>query len=314
MRHQDYQLAQQLRHGLESYAQHIRPLAGVQNAAYCDALIEQFIESIRRIRYITRISERDVSNNRADPSSDLFDPERAAVLHKRQGRLDEAFWLVFLSVHFGKPRRTGWRLVRDVYGQLGSGNNWNWAQTSANPAEFRQWLSTNLATLKGADGITRRFGNHRKYQSLHPYAASGTGAAVESYVDWINQFGNHDMLIQDAAIQTGGAPRTMFDYLYRSMNGVISFGRTAKFDYLTMLGKLGLAPIEPGSTYMQGATGPFDGAKLLFSGNTAANLSRSDLDTRLIQLEAYLHVGMQVMEDALCNWQKSPGVFRPFRG
>lgn len=98
------------------------------------------------------------------------------------------------------------------------------------------------------------------------------------------------------------------------MNNVISFGRTAKFDYLTMIGKLGFAPIEPGSTYMQGSTGPFKGAVLLFSGHTTAALSRADLDAWLIQLEAHLHVGMQVMEDALCNWQKSPGVFRPFRG
>lgn len=314
MRHQDYQLAQQLRQGLELYGQQACPLAGIQNAAYCDTLIEQFIESARRIRYVSRISQRDVSNNRADPANNMFDPERAAVLHNRQGHLDEAFWLIFLSVHFGKPKRTGWRLVRDVYGQLGSGAYWDWAQTSFNPTAFRQWLSTNLATLKGGDGVIRRFGNHRKYQSLHPYAASGTGDAIESYVNWVNRFGTHDMLIQDAAAQTSGTPRAMFDYLYRSMDDVISFGRTAKFDYLTMIGKLGLASIEPGSTYMQGATGPFKGAKLLFSGNTTTYWNRTDLDTKVIELESYLHVGMQVMEDALCNWQKSPGAFRSFQG
>ena len=56
----------------------------------------------------------------------------------------------------------------------------------------------------------------------------------------------------------------VFDYLYRSMDAVASFGRMAKFDYLTMVAKLGLAPIEPGSTYMPGATGPLSGARLLF--------------------------------------------------
>lgn len=65
---------------------------------------------------------------------------------------------------------------------------------------------------------------------------------------------------------------------------------------------------------MDKATGPLTGAKLLFGGNPTANLSCSDLDARLIQLEAYLNVGMQAVEDALCNWQKSPGVFRSFRG
>jgi Alpha-glutamyl/putrescinyl thymine pyrophosphorylase clade 3 len=100
------------------------------------------------------------------------------------------------------------------------------------------------------------------------------------------------------------------------MDDVVSFGRTAKFDYLTMVGKLQLAPIEPGSTYMQGATGPYQGALLLFCGNARAELSQSELEALLVQLECHLdlYFGMQVLEDALCNWHKSPGKFKPFRG
>jgi len=314
MSQEDLTNEQRIRNGLALYEQQVRPLVGIHHAAHRDTLVKQFVESLRRVRYVTRIAQRDPSNNRGEPSNDLFDPERAAVLHQRQGNLDEAFWLIFLSVHFGKPRRSGWRLVRDVYGRLGSGSNWDWAQTSTNPTAFRQWLSTNLAILKGGDGITRRFGNHRKYESLHPFSDRGTGSAIESYVNWVMGFGSHSLLIQDAAAQSDGTPRAMFDYLYKSMGGVVSFGRTAKFDYLTMVGKLGLAPIEPGSTFMQGATGPFTGAKLLFGNTATANLRRPELDEWLIQLETYLHVGMQPMEDALCNWQKSPGAFIAFRG
>ena len=38
---------------------------------------------------------------------------------------------------------------------------------------------------------------------------------------------------------------------------------------------------------------------------------------RLIELDAKLELGshsMQILEDALCNWQKHPGRFVPFRG
>ena len=122
------------------------------------------------------------------------------------------------------------------------------------------------------------------------------------------------MLIQDAHRQVGQHPQEAFDHLYRSMGSVMSFGRTAKFDYLSMVGKLGLAPIEPGSTYLTGATGPLSGARLLFGGSKTSALNRSELDTWLIQLGADLSVGMQVLEDALCNWQKSPAKFIPFRG
>jgi hypothetical protein len=100
------------------------------------------------------------------------------------------------------------------------------------------------------------------------------------------------------------------------MNAVIRFGRTAKFDYLTMVGKLQLAAIEPGSTYMGGATGPLRGAKLLFGGNISANISKKTLEEWLIELESHLGLffGMQILEDALCNWQKSPDRYVYFGG
>ena len=53
--------------------------------------------------------------------------------------------------------------------------------------------------------------------------------------------------MKNACEQAKGDPRKAFDILYHSMGAVASFGRTARFDYLTMIGKLGLAPIEPGS-------------------------------------------------------------------
>ena len=100
-----------------------------------------------------------------------------------------------------------------------------------------------------------------------------------------------------------------FDSLYRSMETVIRFGRLARFDYLTMVGKLELAPIQPGLAYIKGSTAPLAGAKLVFANGTA-----TDLDEWVVQLAGKLHVGMQVMEDSLCNWQKSPDKFKPFRG
>lgn len=223
----------------------------------------------------------------------------------------------FLSIHFGKNRGTGWRLARDVYGGLGGSAVWDWARTSSRPKRFRDWLAAHESILRGGDGIARQFGNHRKYQSLDARSDFGTGAALESYVRWVSPPRTHQMLVQDAQNNVGDDPRKMFDYLYRSMADVVSFGRTARFDYLTMLGKLNIAKIEPGSTYMHGATGPLNGARLLFGGRKGASLVRSDLDAWLVQLEADLNVGvqgMQVLEDALCNWQKSPKHFKPFRG
>ncbi|MGH6878859.1 MAG: hypothetical protein ACREHV_15985 [Rhizomicrobium sp.] len=57
-----------------------------------------------------------------------------------------AVWLVFLSVHFGKNGRTGWRLACDVYGAFGNAPACGWARVSANPQAFRRWLSAHCAT------------------------------------------------------------------------------------------------------------------------------------------------------------------------
>src|SRR5205823_89573 len=125
----------------------------------------QALESLHRVEYVSRIRQRTLSPARQDPTSDAFDPLKAAILFQNAGRLDDAFWMVFLFVHFGKHRRTGWRLARDVYGALG-GQPWAWAIVSTNPQAFRQWLASNLLTLQGRDGVARHFGNHRKYVSL----------------------------------------------------------------------------------------------------------------------------------------------------
>jgi hypothetical protein len=311
VRPRDRELAQELTAGLLHFDKEKKPLPGILDAARREVLVEQLLESVHRVKYVSVVRTRPISNRRADPNDGLFDPIKAAVLRERQGHVDEAFWLVFLSVHFGKHARAGWSYAREVYGRLGNPDQrWNWASTSADPSGFRQWLASHQEELRR----TGAFGNHRKRQSLDAYSKTGTGAAIETYVGWVGPPRTHHELIEQACQQAGDDPRIAFDYLYRSMDSVASFGRTARFDYLTMVGKLGLAPIEPGSTYMPNSTGPIKGARLLFGGKTTAALSPADLDAWLVELDAQLKVGMQVLEDALCNWQKSPATFIRFRG
>lgn len=313
MRPRDRELAQQLEAGLLSFDQQRLPLPGISDSKVREVLIEQLLESVHRVTYVSMIRQRNISERRADPNNELFDPLKAAMLHQRQGRIEEAFWMVFLFVHFGKHARAGWRYAREIYGRLGDAVRWDWVNTSADAASFREWLGAHQDELK-RNGIPRGFGNHRKYQSLDAYSVNGTGAAVESYVNWVGPPRTHQELMEQACQQAEGDPRKAFDHLYLSMGAVVSFGRTARFDYLTMLAKLGLAHIEPGSTYVMGAIGPLMGARLLFGGEKTAALRPADLEAWLAELDTQLQVGMQILEDALCNWQKSPGRFKPFRG
>ena len=311
MRSRERELAGRLATQLQQHSSTLRRLPGIGPPENRATFVEQIIESLRRVRYVHVLRTRELSPHRLDPTTSSFDPIRGAVLASRAGDLDEAFWLVFLFVHFGKHRRWGWRRLRSVYGRLGERPRWDWRHTSGDPLAFRTWLHDSQERLRRIPG---GFGNHRKYESLDAYSPRGTGAAVESYVQWVAPPRTHNELVQRALDEGDTDPVRTFGTLYDSLQNVARFGRTARFDYLCMLSKLGLAPIQPGSAYLKGATGPVRGARLLFGGHTAEPIPVSDLDRWLVELDHDLRVGMQVLEDSLCNWQKSPGRFKAFRG
>jgi len=311
MRPKDPALVEELLDRLNSFAE-VTPLPGLSGGRV-ECFVGQIVESTRRVRYARQLCESNrLGAQNCDPESPAFDPLKAAVVNYRGGNIDEAFWLVFLAIHFGKHRSTGWRLVRDVYSGLGQGR-WNWDRIAGGTTAFRQWLSTHLSTLKSFG----RFGNHRRYESLNPYSARGTGSVIESYVKWVNPPRTHAAMMEQVLVDANHNPKKAFDIAYRSMKQVMSFGRLSRFDYLTMISKLGFANVEPGSIYTAGATGPMRGARLLVGGSVSANVSAKEVDRIIEKLASHLGLespAMQILEDALCNWQKSPHHFIAFRG
>lgn len=281
------------------------PLRGVVPPENMLAFVAQLIDSLQRVMYVKTVRGRPISASRADPRSPIFDPIRAAVALSA-GRREEAFWLVFLATHCGRNLRTEWLLAAELYGALEAAP-WTWARILNDPQSYVDWVEDNHETFRG------KFGNHRKYESLKP-GPKGTGAVVRSYVDWVTSYGSHAAMVAQAKARANGSARGAFGVLYQQMRAVLRFGRTGRFDYLTMLGKVGLADIEADSTYMDEATGPKRGARLLFDGRIDSNTGARTLEARVAALEHHLGVGMQVMEDAMCNWQKSPNVYLPFRG
>lgn len=315
MRPEDRERATELRRGLETFQNEICRLPTLQHSGAKDTLVRQIIDSERRVEYVRKLQERDLSPARADPNDpEMFDPIRGAIVKKQNGNLDEAFWLVFYSVHFGEHSEGGWCYAREVYGRCGESGMWDWETISQNPMEFRPWLEQYEALIEEKCNPCG-FGPHRKYQTLSAYSGNNasTGAAFETYVEWVRPPRTHEQLVRQAKQEANGNPFEAFDILYHSMDDVASFGRLAKFDYLTMVGKLNLADIKPGSTYLDGATGPLDGAILLL-GDQSEDMSEDEIDEVLVALGNELGIGMQVVEDALCNWQKSPREYVRFQG
>lgn len=286
------------------------PLLGLKSDDTVATLAMQFVESERKRDRILRLANRMPGADRLSPGLESFDPEFSAIERRISGDIEEAAWLTFLSVHFGRHGKDGWLLCRQIYGGLGPTPYWTWKQVTADPASFRPWLDSFTSGLNSPLG---RFGNHRKYESITSHRI-GLASVVDSYVNWIQSNGGHQALFAKAHHAAGGDVKAAFRILYDEMSAILRFGRLGKFDYLTMLSKLGIAPIEADATYLAEATGPKRGAKLLFFGQVDASVSSVTLETHAQQLGHYLGLGMQTMEDALCNWQKSPEIFVAFRG
>lgn len=309
MRYRDQALANSIHSSLNEYSAEY-PLPGIYNTSFRNCFVAQLVDSVRRVSFYTTVASRTLSAERINPTSQIFDPIRAAMLSKQNQNYNEAYWLAFLAVHFGRNNKTQWELVRNVYGGLGNSRIWTWDAVTNNFQDFSDWMEDNEQEL----ARTGNFGNHRKYESLKSASRSGTVHVINSYLNWIGD--DHISKFEAFVNRSPEDPRQIFDFLYGSMRQVYRFGRTARFDYLTSIGKLNLIQIEPGRTYLQDATGPVRGSRLLFGGGSTANISKPDLEELLNLLESKLNLpfGMQVLEDALCNWQKSPGIYKYFNG
>lgn len=297
--------------GLAAYEAQFGPLPGIVGPAARATLVDQMISSLRRIDFVRGFRYRPImSPERIDPYSSLFDPLKGAYYLGRKGARDEAIWIAFIGTHFGKHARDGWKLAANVMGSFGQGPVWTLKQYGAHTAQFEAMLAAHEADLK-SKAISGRFSNHRQYQSKK---VEKIALVFSTFHEWLTGFDGIDARVRLIHKSVGQNPTAVFKELYRSMKEVYGFGRLGNFDFLTMVGKLDLAPIEADSVHFTGATGPLSGAKLLILGDKDANGQTKAIETAVDTLDNYLNVGKQVLEDSLCNWQKSPTVYVYFRG
>lgn len=204
---------------------------------------------------------------------------------------DEATWLAFLATHAGwdRPDSCG-----ALYRGLGEAPRWTWPAISRDGEnEFSSWINDSWQSLS----VESPFGNHRKYCTHRPSAPVSTADTIGSFAEWacggVRQWGSEF-----------GSPEARFDQLYHSLNAVAGFGRTARYDFLRLLGLTGLAEIWPGRCYLEGASGPRRGAALMFAGQSSRGVSTQLLEKHCRELAHDLGVDIQAVEDAVCNWQK----------
>ena len=158
-----------------------------------------------------------------------------------------------------------------------------------------------------------KFSNHRKFVSI---SDAHTGRAFSSYVNWIGEDG-HERKFSNIINEVGEVPKVLFERMYKEVGAIHQFGRMGKFDFLCMMGKSRLLNIEPAHGYLAGATGPVNGLADLLRNSPTDQVSRDRMEDFMEVMAEALdnqYYIMQILEDAICNWQKSPTTYTYFSG
>jgi len=234
------------------------------------------------------------------PKDDIYSLIQAAV---ESGDLDEAFWRAFIAAHLGRTSANPEKPAEVISAtwllcDFGSMPVWTWKRFSTDPEAFQVWL---LESSRSGNLNKLRFGNHRKYESKKPRTL---WKVIESFYALVqDDYGGRpsDLFNCDDEAAT---PEARFRLLYDRLKPLKRFGRTARFDLLCLLLDLGLINTQPDCCCLKGATGPLAGARLIWK-----NQPVKELELRAADLAKKLRVSPQVLEDALCIWQKSePGL------
>jgi Alpha-glutamyl/putrescinyl thymine pyrophosphorylase clade 3 len=266
------------------------PLPGLRADTSQIRFAQELLHSERQFR--ARCLRRFGSS--ADPSKNDFHSLKAIVELFSSGDRDEAVWLAFLTIHFGIDVP---QTIRAFYGKFGGGR-WYWEAVRKRPEKLKEWMRENRVRVVGL-----RFGNHRKYESPKPDLPKGTFGVIRSFLEWTiaegqgSPFGALASVCSDAR----GAEQK-FDALYKELR-VTRFGRTAKLDFLCLVGDLGILSVTPAHCYLKGSTGPARGALLMTTGRREGKLSER-IDCQIKEMQRHIGVRVETMEDALCNWQK----------
>lgn len=252
--------------------------------------IEEVWKSQKKFRALSMLK----LSNSADLYEKEFDPVKTIMKLFKEGHLDEAVWLSFLTTHFGLDAKN---TIGQFYRKFGEGL-WNWESIYENANSIRNWLISNEKGFKPL-----RFGNHRKFETKDPNNPNGTPAVIQSFVEWVQKTGDGRPYQALCVVSQANTPEERFDRLYRGIS-LIRFGRTAKFDFLCLLGNLGILKISPPHCYLDESTGPKGGALLMVEGKIKGRVT-ANIEEIIRRLWLTLGIPVEVMEDALCNWQKA---------
>lgn len=261
-------------------------------------LSHQTIDSIRRISIYEAYA---IKARRAEQLNLPFiDTSNPFTLSQRSSlEVDSKVWYIYLATYFGKSNKSKWKLFnKAVFRKDRTLIRLKEIQT--NREKYYSYLK-DIDFFEGAN-----FSNHRKYTKKALEGHNGLINSIDYFLDNLDHY-SHSKLVE-------------FDLIFRNAMRIPNFGRMAAFDFTSSLCKCNLNVKDPISMYHHSSTGPLRALKDILILADCKDVSKSaqvEFGNNLLDWfirHFNTQVVAQVLEDAICNWQKSPKKYQRYFG
>lgn len=251
-------------------------------------LAKQTFDSIRRIQiyetYRIKAQEAVKSKKNFIYTSNPF------VLAQRSDIYSQnKIWIIYLATYFGKSNTSKWELFNRATFQKDQ-SIIKFDQINTDLDDYFNYLSS----FDFFQDCT--YSNHRKYTAKKLVGSKGLFKSMEYFTNNIELYSSEDEM--------------EFNEMYLLSQKIPNFGRLGGFDFTCSLAKCKFNIREPKSMYADHSTGPLQALELLLklTNNNTSKASQKQLSSDLTDWflnNSKIFMTGQVLEDAICNWQKN---------
>ncbi|HRH49314.1 MAG TPA: hypothetical protein PLP23_11235 [Panacibacter sp.] len=267
------------------------------DAASLNILARQTNDSIRRIEIYDTYKKRAIQA--ANKKLDFNHTSIPFVLAQRPELSQiNSLWILYTATYFGKSNKSKWELFnRATFSTNGS------IMLFEDIKKTLEHYFKYLSSFDFFDGC--EYSNHRKFTAKRLTGDKGVFQSMEYLVKNIDQYSVDKKMD--------------FHSMYILAQKIPNFGRLAAFDFSSSLVKCGLNIEEPQSMYAEHSTGPLDALGLLLrlTKNDSSSKAKIKLSYDLMKWfieNTRIFMTGQVLEDAICNWQKNTSSYLKYSG
>ncbi len=263
-----------------------------------NTLCYQTIDSIRRISIYKKYAEK--AKNAEELNLPFYYTSNPFTLSQRSSlNIGSKVWYIYLATYFGKSNKSKWKL----FYKAAFRKDETLIRVEEILASREQYYShlSNIDLFENAD-----YSNHRKFTKKSLVGEKGVINSMDYFLDNLDDYSH--------------AKPIDFNIIYNNALKIPNFGRLAAFDFTSSLCKCNLNVKDPISMYHHNSSGPLRALKDFLILADCKDLSKSaqiklgdDLLYWFFQ-HSDIEIVAQVLEDAICNWQKSPRHYQRYFG